>query len=185
MASSVPNADGLPRSATASTTSTTADPCMHTAPCVVGQSSSTKWNSIRADAKPQHNRCPKRDLPPWWFVDDEPPAPPLVGGLTAGDGEHYSVTVMKSAPAQALPRLRLDAQFIASLREHGVLQPVSAVRGNDGVIKVRDNAERWARSRLACTASRSTCATPRTPTPRPPPPNGSCTKSWPMITAPR
>jgi hypothetical protein len=114
---------------------------MHTAPCVVGQSSSTKWNSIRADAKPQHNRCPKRDLPPWWFVDDEPPAPPLVGGLTAGDGEHYSVTVMKSAPAQALPRLRLDAQFIASLREHGVLQPVSAVRGNDGVIKVRDNAD--------------------------------------------
>jgi Zn ribbon nucleic-acid-binding protein len=34
------------------------------------------WNGIRADAKPQHNHCPKRDLPPWRFIDDDPGRPP-------------------------------------------------------------------------------------------------------------
>src|ERR1700758_137891 len=31
----------------------------------------------------------------------------------------------------------LDPQFVASIREHGVLQPVTAFRGPDGVVKVR------------------------------------------------
>jgi ParB family chromosome partitioning protein len=33
---------------------------------------------------------------------------------------------------------RLDPDFAASVREHGVLQPITAVQGTDGVVRVRD-----------------------------------------------
>jgi ParB family transcriptional regulator, chromosome partitioning protein len=40
----------------------------------------------------------------------------------------------------------LDSDFVASIREHGVLQPVTAFRTPDGVVKVRDGQRRvlWA-----------------------------------------
>ena len=34
----------------------------------------------------------------------------------------------------------LDADFVASVKEHGVMNPIVAVRGDDGVVRVRNGS---------------------------------------------
>lgn len=43
----------------------------------------------------------------------------------------------------------LDADFVASITEHGVLNPIAAVRGHDGVVRVRAGQRRTLAAREA------------------------------------
>ena len=43
----------------------------------------------------------------------------------------------------------LDADFVASIKEHGVLNPIAAVRGHDGVVRVRAGQRRTLAAREA------------------------------------
>jgi ParB family transcriptional regulator, chromosome partitioning protein len=43
----------------------------------------------------------------------------------------------------------LDAEFVASIKEHGVLTPIAAVRGPDGVLRVRAGQRRTLAAREA------------------------------------
>ena len=43
----------------------------------------------------------------------------------------------------------LDADFVASIKEHGVLSPIAAVRGHDGVVRVRAGQRRTLAAREA------------------------------------
>ena len=43
----------------------------------------------------------------------------------------------------------MDAEFVASVKEHGVLTPISAVRGSDGVVRVRAGQRRTLAAREA------------------------------------
>ncbi|WP_006243437.1 ParB/RepB/Spo0J family partition protein [Mycolicibacterium tusciae] len=47
----------------------------------------------------------------------------------------------------------LDADFVASIKEHGVLNPIAAVRGHDGVVRVRAGQRRTLAAREAGLAS--------------------------------
>ena len=42
----------------------------------------------------------------------------------------------------------LDADFVASVKEHGVMNPIVAVRGADGVVRVRRSATHPGRARV-------------------------------------
>jgi hypothetical protein len=85
--------------------------------------------------------------------------------------------------------VQLDKAFLASLAEHGVLVPITAIRRDDGAIQVRNGQRRMLAAREVGLATVPVYVLPSTlATPARRPSTASCTKSSPTIrsrTSPR
>jgi ParB family chromosome partitioning protein len=66
----------------------------------------------------------------------DPTISPVLGSL-----EHLDPTTLEIGE-NVRDAMELSKEFLASLREHGVLVPLTAVRGDDGVVRIRNGQRR-------------------------------------------
>src|ERR1700752_3923775 len=67
---------------------------------------------------------------------------------TSENGPSEQISGAK-ADANVRDAAAIDAEFVASVKEHGVLTPIAAVRGRDGVVRVRAGQRRTLAAREA------------------------------------
>lgn len=80
----------------------------------------------------------------------------LVPGTEQAGGDHPAAGTIEHVDPRILvleanvrDEADLDAQFVASIKEHGVLIPIAAIRGDDGLLRVRAGQRRTLAARQA------------------------------------
>ena len=105
-------------------------------------------------------------------------------GQAIGSLEHLDPTVLQIGE-NVRDAVDLGKEFLASLREHGVLVPITAVRDEDGTVTVRNGQRRTLGAREVGLATVPVYVVQSALATRPPKPSsGSCTRSSPTIRRP-